>query len=388
MPEPTKIPRAFAASGDKNSIPDSSGSPGFASWQEGFPAITSEPFAQGGIAPKRADFNGIFNALSAATIWQQQGGVYAYDNATDYEIGNVVLYNGDLYKCLSANGPSSAVKAPTDTTVWAKVILTTATQSAAGYMSAADKTALDNVSTTYLPLAGGTLTGDITTKNIIMSSGSIRTLLDSQALYQYGGTGWQHGAQITLFGKDHSTNPGDFTIHADNGVNSCDLYGRPNGTLKWGGNDVITSAGGTITGSIYAPTPSTTDSSTKIATTAYVQNNIGVVTSGSATRTSSVTSDSDFTWWRRGNLVLLRAQCKLNAELSSYGNVGVATGAPLRMSEIGNDCIWGFLITDMSMPNTGFMNINGNGGVEIHLHGGSLSANTWILSSVLYLARP
>ncbi len=121
MPEPTKIPRPFADSGDKNSIPDSSGSIGFASWQEGFPAITSEPFASGGVAPKRADFNGIFNALSLATVWQQQGGVYAYDNTTDYEVGNIVLYSGDLYKCLVANGPNSSVKAPTDTTAWDKI---------------------------------------------------------------------------------------------------------------------------------------------------------------------------------------------------------------------------------------------------------------------------
>lgn len=124
MPEPTKIPRPFADSGDKNSIPDSSGLIGFASWQEGFPAITSEPFASGGVAPKRADFNGVFNALSAAVVWAQQGGVYAYDATTDYEIGNVVVDSGVLYICKTANGPGSSVKDPaTDTaeTYWGKV---------------------------------------------------------------------------------------------------------------------------------------------------------------------------------------------------------------------------------------------------------------------------
>ena len=123
MPEPTKIPRPFADSGDKNSIPDSSGSIGFASWQEGFPAITGTPFAQGGVAPKRADFNGVFNALSAATVWAQQGGGYAYDATTDYEVGNVVLYSGDLYICITANGPSSSVKAPTDATAWVRFVV-------------------------------------------------------------------------------------------------------------------------------------------------------------------------------------------------------------------------------------------------------------------------
>ena len=124
MPEPTKIPRPFADSGDKNSIPDSSGGIGFASWQEGFPAITGTPFAQGGVAPKRADFNGIFYALSAATVWNQQGGVYAYDATTDYEVGNITEKSGIIYICKTANGPSSAVKDPaadTAETFWARL---------------------------------------------------------------------------------------------------------------------------------------------------------------------------------------------------------------------------------------------------------------------------
>ena len=125
MPQPNKIPKAFAASGDRNIIPESTGDLGLASWNEGFPAICSVPFSEGGLAPKRADFNGVFNALSAATVWAQQGGVYAYDNVTDYEIGNLVIYNNALFYCLAANGPSSAVKAPTNTSVWGKVITAT-----------------------------------------------------------------------------------------------------------------------------------------------------------------------------------------------------------------------------------------------------------------------
>lgn len=146
MPQPTKIPRAFADSGDKNSIPESSGDIGFASWQEGFPAICSQPFSEGGVAPKRADFNGIFNALSQAIMWMQQGGMYAYDAGTDYEAGNVVLDAGGLYVANAANGPSSAVVQPsTDTAgaTWKRVRLDLATQSAAGYMSANDKQILD-----------------------------------------------------------------------------------------------------------------------------------------------------------------------------------------------------------------------------------------------------
>ena len=151
MPQPNKIPLAFAASGDKNIIPESTETTGLASWREGFPAITSAPFSEGGIAPKRADFNGIFNALSQSVIWLQQGGVYAYDVNTDYEAGNVVLDAGGLYVANAANGPSSAVVQPSsDTTgaTWKLVRLDLATQIAAGYMSAADKTKLDGLIST------------------------------------------------------------------------------------------------------------------------------------------------------------------------------------------------------------------------------------------------
>lgn len=219
MPEPTKIPRPFADSGDKNSIPDSSGGLGFASWQEGFPAITGTPFAQGGVAPKRADFNGIFNALSLATVWQQQGGFYAYDATADYEVGNVVEYNNDLYKCITANGPGSAVKAPTDTTVWSKV------------MTASDVAAL------YLSLSGGTLTGTIKSdigNPILSNSGTTGRITLA------GGQTYANGALIGLYGKDHSSNPGQISLDAYDGVNFARLLLKPVGALTWNGKDVAT----------------------------------------------------------------------------------------------------------------------------------------------------
>ncbi len=240
MPEPTKIPRPFADSGDKNSIPDSSGSIGFASWQEGFPAITSEPFASGGVAPKRADFNGIFNALSLATVWQQQGGFYAYDNTTDYEVGNVVEYSGDLYKCITANGPGSAVKDPTDATVWSKV------------MTAADAAAL------YLPLAGGTLTGNLTLSQVLAFSssspvvnagGADRYLRlgngDSSTLYANGASLYLYGASTT------GESQGGFNLQSYDGVNRSTLSGRPGGTLTWNSKNIAVVDSVTSTDSGY-----------------------------------------------------------------------------------------------------------------------------------------
>lgn len=225
MPEPTKIPRPFADSGDKNSIPDSSGGLGFASWQEGFPAITGTPFAQGGVAPKRADFNGIFNALSAATVWAQQGGVYAYDATTDYEVGNVVEYNNDLYKCRTANGPSSSVKAPTDTTFWSKV------------MTAADTAAA------YLPLSGGTMTGNIT----FSGESPAIVVATTDSYIRINNSSYYGGASMYLNGKDRSTDAGTFSIIAYDGANRKVFAGGPDGTLTWDGKDVATIQTGTWT---------------------------------------------------------------------------------------------------------------------------------------------
>lgn len=260
MPQPTKIPRPFADSGDKNTIPESSGALGFASWQEGFPAITGTPFAQGGVAPKRADFNGIFNALSAASVWQQQGGFYTYDATTDYEIGNVVEYSGDLYKCLVANGPSSAVKDPALATYWARL-----------YTS-----------------AGGTVTGQFVVDgyhNSISNCGMLLTGTNQNYGFALQDTGITKGSTFPLstkyisqifFGSAMGTYY-DRMAHIreaidSNGANRLEMvaFGLQSASdnttcsisVNVDENDVPYTS---------APTPTAGDSSTQIATTAFVQ---------------------------------------------------------------------------------------------------------------------
>ena len=100
-----------------------------------------------------------------------------------------------------------------------------------------------------LPLSGGTITGKI---NITMINGR-----NEGGLHLYSGNNNAHGANIQLFRNDHADYPGKFYIRAslksswdDTNLQSCDLIGYPNGTLTWGGNNVITSAGGTFAGAI------------------------------------------------------------------------------------------------------------------------------------------
>lgn len=125
MPEPSKIPAAWAWDGDINTIPATDPGNGLASWERGYPIETQTPIAAGGTPPRRQDMNGALNALSNHSLWYQQGGLWEYDAYTDYEVGNHILQNGSLYYCIAANGPNSTVKSPsadTSETYWKPII--------------------------------------------------------------------------------------------------------------------------------------------------------------------------------------------------------------------------------------------------------------------------
>lgn len=87
--------------------------------------------------------------------------------------------------------------------------------------------------------AGGTMTGEITFN---ASGGRIKKYDDSGLIDIYSATSYQKGAYITLVGKDRDSLAGYFRIGAIDGVNSKIFEGRPDGTLTWGGNDVLTTA--------------------------------------------------------------------------------------------------------------------------------------------------
>ena len=124
--QPAILPGAFAAEGDKNTIPaNNDGLSGLASIAKGFPQITQVPLAQGGQPPQRQDFNGIFNLFSQFLLYAQNGGVYAYNNTLDYQPPCIISYEGEFYSCVAENGPSTSagVQPVTNTTYWEKLIL-------------------------------------------------------------------------------------------------------------------------------------------------------------------------------------------------------------------------------------------------------------------------
>lgn len=123
--QPAILSGAFAAEGDKNTIPaNNDGLSGLASIAKGFPPITQVPLVQGGQPPQRQDFNGIFNLFSQFLLYAQNGGVYAYNNTLDYQPPCIISYDGEFYSCIAENGPSTSagVQPVTNATYWEKLV--------------------------------------------------------------------------------------------------------------------------------------------------------------------------------------------------------------------------------------------------------------------------
>ena len=83
---PVILQQPFAYAGVKNTIPYASSSPN-ASWHDGFPPVTMEPYGAGGVPPAGQDFNGIYYELSAVLIWANCGGQFKFDSAFASAVG-------------------------------------------------------------------------------------------------------------------------------------------------------------------------------------------------------------------------------------------------------------------------------------------------------------
>ena len=94
----------------------------------------------------------------------------------------------------------------------------------------------------YLPLSGGTMTGTI----IFNKAGQVmKSPGDNGVLRFDGGSDYNKGAFLSLHGMDYnSENAGAFQLSCRSSTFSRDLIGRPDGTLKWGGSNVVTEASG------------------------------------------------------------------------------------------------------------------------------------------------
>lgn len=121
--EPTQWDHTLGNNADTSTLPDDAvATAGIASLQKLFQIINATPLEAGGIAPAREDVNALFKYMGDQIFYTQNGGIPSYNAAYDYIPGRVVLYtDNNLYKCIQANGASSTVVAPTDSTYWSQI---------------------------------------------------------------------------------------------------------------------------------------------------------------------------------------------------------------------------------------------------------------------------
>lgn len=126
---PTLLKMPLARDGDKTAIPETAGSTtGNFSQQYGFQEINQLPLGAGGIAPKRNDFNGVFNLLSGLGFFAQKGWTFHYDSTQDYYLGCVVIdpADGKRYECIADMAAGDNAVAPhedEDNTYWRRFTL-------------------------------------------------------------------------------------------------------------------------------------------------------------------------------------------------------------------------------------------------------------------------
>ena len=87
----------------------------------------------------------------------------------------------------------------------------------------------------YLPLTGGTLTGNVTWN---MADVRLKRSDETGTMSLYAGIGWNKSASLILYGSERSSNVGEFNLSAHDGTNRKQLIGRPSGTLTWDSKNI------------------------------------------------------------------------------------------------------------------------------------------------------
>ena len=96
-------------------------------------------------------------------------------------------------------------------------------------------TAIQNKFASYLPLAGGTMTGVINRNGILAGNPT-----NGGNLSLRGGTSsFNNGGALVLYDKDHPGRKGYFLLQASDGTNIVNFCGKPDGTLIWGNYNVL-----------------------------------------------------------------------------------------------------------------------------------------------------
>ena len=163
----------------------------------------------------------------------------------------------------------------------------------------------NRIKTSYLKLTGGTVSGTVNVaQNLKMQDNQENVFgglyvpassASDQYLVLYGGespASGEYGARLRLYGAGN----GKFQLIGQkaDGSTSYTLTCTDAGALTWRGNTLATLASPAFTGNPTAPTQATNNSSTRLATTAYVVNDLKANTPLMAnTFVTTLTNDND-----------------------------------------------------------------------------------------------
>ena len=207
---------------------------------EGLPNITGE-------LRTRAMTNG-YNIISAsgasndAFEWIEKGGG-TWSAAIDYTSSqnlNTDVVRFDASRSNAIYGNSSHVTPETSTVMFGVYAFGAIIET--GALDATTlATGLAQVESNYLPLLGGTMTGNL---NFDTVDAVIRKLDSTGRMIVRSSTGFETGGSLYLYGKDHEGG-GAFRLYAHDGTTSKALQGKPDGTLTWDGKSVLTSGSST-----------------------------------------------------------------------------------------------------------------------------------------------
>ena len=177
--------------------------------------------------------------------------------------------------------------------------------------------------------SGDTMTGKLYTS--ATSNGSFGASTDSGALRIDGGTSFDKGAFLTLYGKEHSES-GKFQLVASNSSGRVELLGSTDGKLLWGSNTILHTGNAQSLESLGFPKIAT---GSYVGTGTYYSNNPNTLNFDFEPNVLIVVADGRNSSYP--GFVIVRGQSYSNG-IGSYSNSAV--GYDLRIAWAGNSVSW------------------------------------------------
>lgn len=212
----------------------------------------------------------------------------------------------------------------------------------------------------YYPKSGGPLTGS----DIYRSVGNSRLFLS-------GGSAWDTGSQLWLQSKEVGTGITLSAMGTDGVIKSLQL--NPNGTMSWAGSLTLS----TPLGIAYGGTGQTTAYNAFKALLAGARTN----TTNASRNTSNVVNNSlSLNYACAGQVVHATGYFQLSSQLTPYSEKQIATGFPKAIRDTAFMCY-----LDSSTFYGAYVGVSTNGNMYMCSRAMTVPANTWIACHVVYL---